>query len=101
MRNVEGSGVQGVQKCIIMVTVVENDHCSGVGDSWRYTMNRWAILLGNQLIFTTEDEQVARRFMAMGNGFRVYDHRTGYYVYMDAPISDACDLLVDEGAIPS
>ena len=59
-------------------------------------MNRWGILLGNQLIFTTEDEQVARRFMAVGNGFRVFDHRSGYYVYMDAPIVDSHDLLQGE-----
>lgn len=62
-------------------------------------MNRWGILLGNQLIFTTDDESVARRFMAVGEGFRVFDHQTGYYVYTDFQTSDCCDLIIGERTI--
>lgn len=59
-------------------------------------MTRWGIVLGNQLIFSTDDEDVARRFMAVGSGFRVLDHHSGYYVYMDALVKQASDLLVGE-----
>ena len=64
-------------------------------------MNRWGILLRNQLVFSTDDEQLARRFMAIGNGFRVFDHRSGYYVYMDSPTFEARDLLPGEEAAQS
>ena len=59
-------------------------------------MHRWGILLGNQHVFSTDDEMLARRFMAVGNGFRVFDHASGYYVYMDTNMADSYDLLLGE-----
>jgi len=59
-------------------------------------MSRWGIILDRQLLFATNDELVARRFMALGEGFQVIDHSTGYYASMDLQRSEACDLLLEE-----
>jgi hypothetical protein len=59
-------------------------------------MLRWGIILDRQLMFATNSEDTARRFMAMGGGFQVFDHTTGYYTYMDHKESDAIDLLIKE-----
>lgn len=56
-------------------------------------MPRWGILLARQMLFVTDDEEVARRFMALGHEFRVYDHSTGYYASTDHKQSDSRDLL--------
>jgi hypothetical protein len=57
-------------------------------------MPRWAIILNHQLLFATDDESMARRFMSLG--FQILDHLTGYYVYTDCRKTDARDLLSEE-----
>lgn len=50
-------------------------------------MQRWGIILNGQLLFATDDEIVARRFMVM-TCFQIIDHASGYYMYMDQCGSD-------------
>jgi hypothetical protein len=59
-------------------------------------MLRWGIILDRQLLFATDDEGVARRFMAFGPAFQVLDHSTGYYAYIDQSKAEAFDLLKQE-----
>ena len=60
-------------------------------------MRRWGIILGSQLMFETDDEDVAQRFMALiDQGFQVIDHSTGYYAYVDNTGSRNRDLIKHE-----
>jgi hypothetical protein len=59
-------------------------------------MLRWGIILDRQLLFATNIEEVARRFMALGGKFQVIDHSTGYYAYMDTQRSDQVDLMPEQ-----
>lgn len=57
-------------------------------------MSRWAIIVNRQMLFSTDDRDMARRFQAMD--FEIYDHENGCYTCIGHRAMDSRDLLREE-----